>query len=100
MLELYQNSKETDKQTQLKRVRLSRSFSLYFFHHIPLHDGHSQSMVGAGFIAVTVPQENLFGTVITASKGGPATLGNPSKHPSFLGRKRPLPSRSSKQRGR
>ena len=88
-----------NKPTQLKRARRSPSFSLYFSHHIPLLDGHSPSMVREGFIAVTVPQENLSGTVITASKGSPATLGYPSTHPSFLDRKGPLPSGSSTQRG-
>ena len=33
---LYHNSKETDEPAQLKRARRSRSFFLFFSHHIPL----------------------------------------------------------------
>ena len=45
VFKLCQNSKEADKPTPLKMPRRSRSFSLYFSHHIPLLNCHSPSTV-------------------------------------------------------
>ena len=70
------------------------SFSSHFPHHSP-SPKLSQHGERKAFVAVTVPQENLSGTVITVNKGKPATLSSPSTHPSFLGREGPWPCGSS-----
>ena len=48
------------------------------------------------FVAVSVPLENLSGTVIRVNNGNPTTLSYPSTHPSFLGREGSWPCGSSR----
>ena len=101
MFNLYQQMKETNKPTQLKRARRSLSFSINFSHTIPLLCCHGPSTVRERlFFAVTFPQGNLSGIVITISKGNPATLSSSSTLPSFLGREGTLPCGSSRQLAR
>ena len=64
--------------------------SFIFSHHFPLLNCHSPSTLRKAFVAVTVPQENFMGTVITVKEESPATLSSPNTHPSFLGREGPL----------
>ena len=93
---LYQDSKEAGKPTSLKATCRARCFFLCFSLTTSFSlDVTTRPRLEKSFLAVTVPQENLSGTVNAVKEGSPATSSSPNTHPSFRGRESPLPCGSS-----